>query len=163
MTTNDSLTFIAAELHKQTKPIVNLNDTSDRALLGRTIKLVNNQNLSLNGQATSSILTDIGGLENLLQTTPTDSTEQELKKYLTTSSAISANDVLVTAQIAAGATAQAKVVQKAAADAAKAAEADSSNTSKQKAAAAAADVAAQAAANAQKAQNLAKTTANKKK
>lgn len=162
MTTNDSLTFIAAELHKQTKPIVNLKDTSDKALLGRTLKLANNQNLSLNGQATSSILTDIGGLSKLLQMNPIDPTEQELKKYLTTLSGISANDVLVTAQIAADAATQAAAAQKAAADAAKAAATDSSNANKQKAADAA-DAAAKAVAEAQKAQAKAKTTASKKK
>jgi hypothetical protein len=177
MTINDSIFFIAAELHKQTKPIANFKDASDKALLGRTIKLINNQSLSLNGQATSSILTDIGALENLLKTNPTDPNEQELKKYLVTTSTISATDVLVAIQTATDAAAQAATIaaqaaaaQKAASDAAKIASTDTSNATKQKAAAdaaaaaqKAANDAAKAAADAQAAQDKANKTASKKK
>ena len=177
MTINHTMFFIAAELHKQTKPIANFKDASDKALLGRTIKLVNNQNLSLNGQATSSLLTDIGALETILKTNPTDPSEQELKKYLTTSSTVNANDILVAIQTATDAAAQAATIaaqataaQKAASDAAIAAKAAASDTTKQKAAAAAADAAQKAASDAakaadaaQKAQDKASKIAAKKK
>lgn len=133
MTTNDSISFIAAELQKDKKSIANFKDGSDKALLSRTMKLANDHNLSFNGQASSSILTDINAMETILRTNPVDPAEQELKKYLTTSSTVTENDVLVSSQIATDAAAQAEIAQKVADDAAKLAKSDPSSANTKKA------------------------------